>query len=441
MKWGVWFSITGLVLYLYCRPVFADVNITSLSISPGTPLQVGTMVTITATASSTTESDIYYKFYYRPNYGTDEYEASAWVVIQDYSTKNNARCTFSSAGKYIIVVRVVEDPENEPADIPITGQVITVVPQTVTESIDDLSYPGNPVIKTAWSEGREVGLQSERTAEEAFAYDDVNYIVFSREIHATTVTTALHRDAIAMMQASHTPALFSEAIFEIFHKTWHMFGGFPLDGYMFKIRSPQEQLDLELSQGGVALDASDYETMEQAHEIIHAWNAKTISYLPDDSGNIFQLETWITEGMTIYLTNIANDLAVQGAYEDTMSALWYQYLDRIGTSYDVPYSQLAINGSATYLTGGEWNTMLGAKGNLLAYLFSTELHAHGVTLSNFLEYLYLNFGLTNTQFTQKDIKAAVEELTGHSLDIFFNTYLATATPLTDVLDGSFPLID
>ncbi len=45
-----------------------------------------------------------------------------------------------------------------------------------------------------------------------------------------------------------------------------MFGGFPLDGYVFKIRDPDDPRGLKPSRGGFVLDSADYHTREQAHE-------------------------------------------------------------------------------------------------------------------------------------------------------------------------------
>lgn len=306
---------------------------------------------------------------------------------------------------------------------------------------DDLSDPGIPADKTSWIDGREVGLQSEQRAEAAFYYDDIDYYVESLSLHGTKVTVAIHNNAIRTVVTTHSPAEFAEAIFIIFHEAWHVFGGFPLDGYVFKIRDPDDPRDLELSQGGVVLDAVDYDTREQAHEVIHAWNGKTFQYEPDGSDNVFQLETWITEGTTIYLSNIIDGKAVDSAYEDSMVGLWMQYLDRIGTRYDVSYAELAANGSATFLTGGEWNTMLGAKGNALNYLFDRELRAAGSSIQEVMQHLYINFGLTDIRFTQADVEAAVVSLTGQPLEDFFERYLKTGAPLTEVLNGSFPLLE
>ncbi len=83
-------------------------------------------VTMTASASGTSSETLYYKFYYRANYGTSTYDTSPWVVMQDYSTTNTCTDIFPGDGSYIVVVRVVTDPSNEPASLPIIGGVVTI---------------------------------------------------------------------------------------------------------------------------------------------------------------------------------------------------------------------------------------------------------------------------------------------------------------------------
>ena len=104
----------------------SQVNIDNLSISETGTINVSQNVTFTANASSSAGDAIYYKFYYCANYGTSEYDSSPWVVMQDYSTSNTCSYSFSEANDYIVVVRAVTDPNNEPASLPIIGGVITV---------------------------------------------------------------------------------------------------------------------------------------------------------------------------------------------------------------------------------------------------------------------------------------------------------------------------
>lgn len=116
-----WFAGQGNV-----TPTSQTVTISQISVSPTTAPSVGSPVTVTVTASASGGSPIYYKFYYRANYGTANYDTTDWTVVQNYSTSNTAQYTFQQAGEYIIVVRAVTDPANEPAALPIIGQVVSV---------------------------------------------------------------------------------------------------------------------------------------------------------------------------------------------------------------------------------------------------------------------------------------------------------------------------
>lgn len=103
----------------------STVHITGFSTDADT-ITAGQAVTFTATASNARQDTIYYKFFYRADYGTANYESGQWVVVKDYSTENSASYTFPSAGSYIVVVRAVTDPANEPADLPIIGGAVNV---------------------------------------------------------------------------------------------------------------------------------------------------------------------------------------------------------------------------------------------------------------------------------------------------------------------------
>lgn len=87
---------------------------------------VNSPITVSAAAVDPDQRPLYYKFFYRPNYGTPEYDASSWTVVQDYSPSSSAQYIFSEAGDYVVVVRVVTDPFNEPPVLPIAGGGIHV---------------------------------------------------------------------------------------------------------------------------------------------------------------------------------------------------------------------------------------------------------------------------------------------------------------------------
>ncbi|MFH0727188.1 MAG: choice-of-anchor Q domain-containing protein [Pseudomonadota bacterium] len=135
------------------------VNITRISVSPTDSPQTGTPLTVTVTASCANASPVYYKFYYRENYGTAAYDTTPWTVVQDYSTSNSAQYSFARAGSYIIVARAVTDPTSEPPALPIIGQVVTVSDSNdviitgLSSGSTSLPIVGNPVTFTATASG------------------------------------------------------------------------------------------------------------------------------------------------------------------------------------------------------------------------------------------------------------------------------------------------
>jgi len=102
------------------------VNVTQVSLSPSIPPQVGMPLTVSVNASCTSGKTVYYKYYYCANYGSSSYDTTPWTVVKEYSTDTSAQYSFPQAGNYIIVVRAVVDPNNEPAALPIVGQAVTV---------------------------------------------------------------------------------------------------------------------------------------------------------------------------------------------------------------------------------------------------------------------------------------------------------------------------
>ncbi len=129
MNIGRSFLLTVIAVFFLYNPYVAlasQVNIADITVTPSEAPQAGVPLTVTVNASSADGSPVYYKFYYCANYGTSEYETTTWTVVQPYSTSNTAQYTFNQAGKYIIVVRAVNDPNNEPVALPIVGHVIDV---------------------------------------------------------------------------------------------------------------------------------------------------------------------------------------------------------------------------------------------------------------------------------------------------------------------------
>ncbi|MFH1162839.1 MAG: hypothetical protein V1852_02105 [Pseudomonadota bacterium] len=120
---------------------------------------LGAPLTFTVEASSQKYSTLYYKFFYCANYGTAAYESSPWVIMQEYSTTNSCTYTFPQEGSYIVVARVVSDPNNEPVDLPIIGGVVTIGSGNnihiagLSSAATSVIKPGTPVKYTVTASG------------------------------------------------------------------------------------------------------------------------------------------------------------------------------------------------------------------------------------------------------------------------------------------------
>jgi hypothetical protein len=103
-----------------------DIRVQGLSTTYSGKPAAGEKIRYTASVKSGCRGDVYYKFFYRAKYGTSEYETADWIVAKDYSTDNYCDYNFPEAGDYILIVRAVTDPNNEPAALPIFGGIVSV---------------------------------------------------------------------------------------------------------------------------------------------------------------------------------------------------------------------------------------------------------------------------------------------------------------------------
>lgn len=108
------------------EPPIEKLNITNANLNTTGRVSANSPVSYTVNATDQNGHDLYYKFFYCAHYGTPAYNTSPWVVMQNYSTRNTCEYTFPEEGSYIVVARVVSDPDNEPEDLPIIGGVVSV---------------------------------------------------------------------------------------------------------------------------------------------------------------------------------------------------------------------------------------------------------------------------------------------------------------------------
>ncbi|MFH0730033.1 MAG: hypothetical protein V2B19_27285 [Pseudomonadota bacterium] len=145
-----------------------NIHIAGLSSNAVGPVAAGRPVTLTVEASNAAGEAIYYKWFYRADYGTSDYDTSPWIVVQDYATTNICNYTFPSAGHYIVVVRAVTDPNNEPADPRIIGAAMVCTPP-------DESDNSTVVVGTGtWTSGEPGAAQNEIWLRRASGYSSAD---------------------------------------------------------------------------------------------------------------------------------------------------------------------------------------------------------------------------------------------------------------------------
>jgi DNA-binding beta-propeller fold protein YncE len=105
-----------------------SVNFSGLTTNITSIPQVDDSIIYIANAVSSSGGQLYYKFFYHPDYGTADYDSldDNWVTMQEFSTSNSCTYSFSTAGSYVVVVWVVFDPNNLPDPVPLIGATISV---------------------------------------------------------------------------------------------------------------------------------------------------------------------------------------------------------------------------------------------------------------------------------------------------------------------------
>ncbi len=166
------------------------IAISGVDISPSRmPVQPGDSVSVTVNASSSSNSPVYYKFYYCGNYGSAEYANSDWVTVQEYSTNNTCNYSFPDSGAYVVVVRAVTDPVNEPSALPIVGGVVTVGGGTDTVNISSFASTATPSLKAG--ESVTLALNAFTTGGNQVSYKFYYCANYGTADYETTVWTAV----------------------------------------------------------------------------------------------------------------------------------------------------------------------------------------------------------------------------------------------------------
>lgn len=301
---------------------------------------------------------------------------------------------------------------------------------------------GTPAEKRSWADAVRADFQGDPDEDPlaAFAFDPAGFLVAAEMVHGTEVVVAQPRDTTA-----GPPALdVARTVIELFHAHWHVFAGFPLERFVVKLRPQVDAAPFGLSVGGLVADARDrafpgfWEFV--AHETFHAWNGGLLFPKPD--GNLFQLETWLVEGATVYYAFRALG-AVRGEAE-FQAGMGYRlagYRERSGGPADRPIAELVAEiGGAEPGTSGDLEVMLYARGMLLAYLLDVRLAGAGTSLDAVLRRLYRHPGLDGMPFTQALLEAAVAAEAGAVVRDEHAALLAGDADLEPLVGGGFTLL-
>jgi hypothetical protein len=336
---------------------------------------------------------------------------------------------------------VVEDSPSVPPGDPGDPVDPPVEPPDGLPAADDLSDPGDPAVKQSYL----LGLEESQGPGDHFEFDETSHWVRTSTIHGTALSVAIDRSVATDADGwfSEEFAAFVEAAF---HASWHVFGGFAFDRYAVRVRAEDGNAEFSLSPVGITLSGADYGApwgLEVvAHEMFHSWNGKFVRAEPDSSENLFQRETWLVEGGTVYYSfrHMAFALNVE-EYRGGMGFRWETYQQYVGTEYDLSIPDLvALIGTAP---PGDPSTqpqtnMLYARGALASYMLDQELVERGLRLDDVMRRLYLD-ALDGRTWRFDRLQAVLQSITGDDFGPWLDAWIDSNTPLP--LDGTFDLLE
>ena len=329
---------------------------------------------------------------------------------------------------------------NPPTAVPTIIPTATQKPTITPSPTPDYSKPGNPLEKTIYS-------NPSWLPNNHFSYDNENYIVFSKVLHATEVIIAIHKDN---KQPASYHEEFAEFVWNTFHIHWQVFQGYPYETFYVKVLSPNSNQDFvsaiaigfvvvtnpQMSNIGVSWYSTPWEYRQLVtHEMFHAWNGEFIMDIGNHINHV-RPEYWFVEGATHYYgyRGTPDDLAF---YQFRFKDSWQRYTDWIGTKYDIPVVEM----SKAEVTTNEWQygQNVREKGACLFYLLDKELMAMGMSLDDLMRYMYENYGLKEKRFSTIEILNALNTITERDWSEFFDKYVYGTEPLP--LDGRFVYLD
>ena len=303
---------------------------------------------------------------------------------------------------------------------------------------DDLASAGLPATKQPYQQG----LADAQGSADHFDFDATSHWVKTATLHGTRVDVAIENSAV--LNGGPTRDAFADLMVAAFHQAWHVFGGFPYDRYAVRVRSAGEA-GFSLSPVGLTITDVDYRAPSlrefALHEMFHSWNGGVIKPASDGDGNLFQWETWLVEGATVYYSfRLLGLTGSETEFRNGMAGRWQQYTQRRGTNVDQ-----SIAGLVGLIGDAEPNDpatdayvrMLYARGALVAYMLDDDLTDDSHNLDQVLQRLYAS-ALNGTRWNRASLEAALHEVTSSSYAGFLSTWLDTNQALQ--LTGSFTLL-
>jgi hypothetical protein len=321
-------------------------------------------------------------------------------------------------------------PSSAPTDTPVPltptptrTATKTRIPPTPTPTLD-LTTLGEPAEPFPWEGSDPPGF---------LAYNDQDFYVDQRVLHGRTVTIAWEKSAKVTQSLRREVTRF---YFQTFIRWWEIFGGFPYPSYtvVLKSRSPLGFGEKGIGYEGVAADYVSGYPQRVAHEVFHAWVGNALQDVEEQK---YDDGVWFREGITQYYGDRG---AGATHYRELMSGHWRTYkFEILGTQYDIPLTDMPAKGQQlgedTGGTNRHYRLNVYWKGALVAYMIDLRLKTHGLTLDDFLRYMYMTYALERRQFTTQDAIQALNTISAEDWSDFFARYVYGTEELP--LDGRF----
>lgn len=185
-----------------------------------------------------------------------------------------------------------------------------------------------------------------------------------------------------------------------------------------------------------------------SHELFHVWNIKTIrpvEMLPYNfTAENYARTGYVYEGFTTYYGDkllLTSNVFSQKQYFATLQERLQKHYHNFGR-YNLSVAQSSwetwLDG---YVPGAPYRkTNIYDEGSLIAFMLDVHLlraSNNTKSLRNICRLLYQRFGKTGKGYTEQDIPALVEEVTGVDASAFFTNYVYGTNDFTEGLKSAF----